>query len=599
MVISLYKVFNLINKQEEKKNYLNLLLIKGYSFFQYTNLKIMSLKKNRLRFFSIISLLFVVILLTTSISNNKDFKIVKNLDIFYNLFRELNYWYVDDINPEELVVEGIDVMLKSLDPYNDYIPKEEDKDFKFMTTGKYGGIGSIISKRNDSTAIISEPYYNRPAHKAGLKPGDILLMVDSSSVRGLSLKEISNKLKGTPGTEVEVTIERPYLSDTLSFSIERKKISIKSVTWYGKITDSIGYIRLKKFTENSGKEVKEALKTLKKDSAKSIILDLRNNPGGLLNEAVNVTSVFVNKNQVIVNSKGKIEQFNKTYKTSSNPVDTQIPLAVLVNSNSASASEIVSGAIQDLDRGIVIGERTFGKGLVQSVRPLSYGSKLKVTTAKYYIPSGRCIQAIDYSHRKEDGSVGNIPDSLISEFKTKNNRTVFDGGGIVPDIKVEAEDFSEIAYNLFAQDIFFKFATKYFYSNDSIQVFSSLIVNDGIYNEFKDFVKEKKFSYKSATEKKLEELIDIAKKERYYKLSEEEIEALEEKLEHDTGKDLEIFKDQLSSLIKQELATRYFYQEGKLKAMIENDVQVEKAKLTLNDTEEYKRLLTDTSIVIK
>jgi carboxyl-terminal processing protease len=410
---------------------------------------------------------------------DNEFKITKSLDIFFNLYKELNYYYVDDIDPEKIIQSGIDGMLESLDPYTTFIPESELDDFKFQTTGQYGGIGALIRKFGDDI-IITEPYEDFPAAKAGLKAGDILLEIDGKVVKNKGVSDVSESLKGMPGTEVIVEVQRPGIEKKIKKKIKREKITVPNVPYYGIVRDSIGYIRLTNFTSDAGKDVKEAVKELKALHAKAFILDLRNNPGGLLIEAVEVANCFVPENQLIVYTKGKVKEASKKYITINNPIDTLTPMAVLVSRGSASASEIVAGALQDLDRAVIIGQRTFGKGLVQQTRPLSYNTQLKVTTAKYYIPSGRCIQARDYSHRNEDGSVGYIPDSLIKEFKTKTGRKVFDGGGIKPDIKLETEKLSDIAFNLYVKNYTFDFATAFAQQNETIATARDFKINDYI-----------------------------------------------------------------------------------------------------------------------
>ena len=401
--------------------------------------------KQKKRFIYLGGFLILIFSLGFSTLRNKDLELVKNLDIYYTLFRELNMFYVDETDPEDLVTTSIEAMLSSLDPYTTFIPESNMDEFQFQTTGEYGGIGSLI-RRSGNSVMIAEPYDGFPAAKAGIRGGDQILKVDGVPTKDMAIESVSDKLKGKPGTELVLTIERFGEEKPLSFTLAREKISIKNVPYFGMLDQSTGYIYISNFTTGAGKEVENALKSLKKDhELKSLVLDLRANPGGLLIEAVRICNLFVNRGETIVNTRGKMEQWDSDYSTTSEPVDTEIPLVVLVNRGSASASEIVAGALQDLDRAVVIGQRTFGKGLVQTSRPLKYNAQLKVTTAKYYIPSGRCIQALDYAHRNEDGSVGIIPDSLISEYSTKNGRLVYDGGGIEPDFEVVPEMLSEIA----------------------------------------------------------------------------------------------------------------------------------------------------------
>jgi len=543
---------------------------------------------------------FIVILLLAGVvgfvgfNRGDDFKISKNLDIYYTLFRELNMFYVDEPNPEELVETSIDAMLESLDPYTKYISESEMDDFKFMTTGNYGGVGALIRKEGDY-AIVSEPYKDFPADKAGLKAGDIIKKIDGESVKGWELEKISENLKGIPDTEVTLVVDRPGKEENLTKKVIRKEVHINSVPYYGMIDEEngTGYIRLSKFTQDCGSEVRQAYLDLEKNNRlKSIVLDLRNNPGGLLIEAVNVANIFVPKGQEIVSTKGRVEKWNETYKTENDPLNTEIPVAVLVNSSSASASEIVAGAIQDLDRGVVIGKRTYGKGLVQTARPLSYNTKLKVTTAKYYVPSGRSIQAKDYSNRKEDGSVGEMPDSLIQEFTTKNGRKVYDGGGIRPDIEVIQDPLSQIEISLLTKQLIFDFATQFAINNESIPPVEEYEVSDETYDEFKQFVKEKGWNYTTQSEEKLEKLIETVKKEKYYDRAEETIKELKEKLSHNKEKDLENFKNSIKDIMESEIVSRYYYQAGALKATLEEDVQLEKSKEVLADTIQYNNILS-------
>jgi carboxyl-terminal processing protease len=388
-------------------------------------------------------IIFVSLLLIAGISTGflinqetRDFRIAKNLDIFYSLFRELNTFYVDEIDPDKVIKAGIDDMLKTLDPYTVYYPESEADEFTFMTTGKYGGIGSQVRKSGDYV-VISEVYRGFPADVAGIKPGDLLKKVDGTSLKGFTTEQVSEKLKGSPGTDIILTIER--FGKETDFSLKREKIAVPPVPYYGMVDPKTGYVRFTSFTQNCTEEVKKALTELNKNGAQKIILDLRGNPGGLLSEAVEIVNLFVAKGNEVVSTKGKVKQFDEDFKTTKEALDENIPLAVIINRGSASASEIVAGAIQDLDRGVIVGQRSYGKGLVQITRPLSYNTQLKVTTAKYYIPSGRCIQARDFSHPNEDGSVGIIPDSLVSEFKTRDGRIVKDGGGISPDIEMLPE----------------------------------------------------------------------------------------------------------------------------------------------------------------
>lgn len=519
-----------------------------------------------------------------------EFQIAKQMDIYFTLFRELNLFYVDEVAPEKLIETSIDKMLESLDPYTEYIPERELEDFKFQTTGEYGGIGALIRAKGDYP-VIAQPYRNFPADQAGLWAGDRIIEIEGVSTKGLPLEKVSDNLKGQPNTELELKVQRPYTNETFKKTLIRKEVKIPSVPYYGMVEEEIGFIHMSRFTTDCSKEVKQALRDLKKEGAKKVILDLRGNPGGLLDEAVHLTNLFIPKGREVVSTRGKIKQFDKSYTTESFPVDIDIPLVVMVNRGSASASEIVAGAIQDYDRGVVLGQRTFGKGLVQTTRPVSYNGQLKVTTAKYYIPSGRCIQALDYSNRNEDGSVGHIPDSLISEFTTANGRKVYDGGGIRPDVEVKQETLSKLAISLLAKDLYFEFATRYRAENPSIAEVDEFELSEADKEAFKEFLKGKDFDYKTESEKKLKDLIETAKREKYYALSESTFEQLEEQLSHDKYKDLETFEEEIMQLLKEEIVGRYYYQQGMIKTALEEDLQLAKAVDLLKDMEGYKKLL--------
>jgi carboxyl-terminal processing protease len=526
------------------------------------------------------AIIVIVLLCTLSLvfiaSNDKDFKIAKNLDIFITLFREVDLYYVDEKDPEDLINSSIEGMLGSLDPYTNFIPESEMDDFKFMTTGQYGGIGALIRKGGDYT-IISEPYEGFPAQKAGLRSGDTLFSINGISTKGKSINEASEMLKGTPNTELKLVLKR--IGDTTTFekTFLREKITIKNVPYCGFVDNGIGYIRLGSFTQDAAKEVRKAYIDLKQQGAKSIILDLRGNPGGLLNEAVEVANIWVNKGQEIVSTRGKAKQWDNVYVTDKAAADTSIQIAVLVNRGSASASEIVAGALQDLDRAIVVGQRTFGKGLVQTTRPLSYKTYLKVTTAKYYIPSGRCIQALDYAHRNQDGSVGHVPDSLISEFKTKNGRSVYDGGGINPDITIDAPQLANITYSLYTNNLIFDYATYFAAKYDSIDPPDKFTIPNEIYTDFRNFIKDKKFDYNTSSYEKLNDLIESTKREGYYTIAKDEISSLEEKLRSDKDKDLKIFSSEIKELLIDEIISRYYFQKGRIIANLRDDQQLDKA----------------------
>ena len=522
----------------------------------------------------------------------RDFRIAKNLDIFFSLFRELNTFYVDTIDPDKLIKAGIDDMLKTLDPYTVYFPESEADEFAIMTTGKYGGIGSLVRPSGDYV-VISEVYQGFPADRVGIKPGDILKKVDGTSLKGLSTEKVSERLKGNPGTEINVTIERS--GKETDYPLKREKIIMPSVPYWGMLDSKTGYIRFTSFTQGCIDDVKTALNSLKNSNAQQIILDLRGNPGGLLTEAVEIVNLFVAEGNEVVSTKGKEKQFYANYKTTKQPVDEKIPLAIIINRSSASASEIVAGAIQDLDRGIIVGQRSYGKGLVQVERPLSYNTQLKVTIAKYYIPSGRCIQARDFSHPNEDGSVGIIPDSLISEFKTKDGRIVKDGGGITPDIEILSDPLSQISLELFLRNYIFDFATNYYWAHPDIKSPDQFKFTDQDYNDFKTFLLNRNFNYKTGTEESLNDLITNAKKEKYYDIHKELFNDLEKDVAHNLDQDLKMFKNEITDLLEDEIVSRYFYENGAIAYTIKNDEQVLKARDILNNKEEYYSILKGTS----
>ncbi len=565
-----------------------------FFYIGFLNFKMYSKMKKFGRTKWVIGIILLGAVALFGFNNKDDFKIAKSLEIYHSLFRELNIFYVEETNPENLVETSIESMLNSLDPYTKYIPEKEMDDFKFMTTGNYGGIGALIRKEGDY-AVISQPYKGFPADKAGLKTGDVIKKINEQSIKGWELNKVSDELKGIPETRVKITIERVGRDEPLVKEVVRDDLHINSVAYKGMADEEngVGYIRLSKFTRNAGQEVRSAFKELNKDhELNAMILDLRNNPGGLLMEAVNVANVFIPKGREIVSTKGRIKKWNEQYITENQPLDTNIRLSVLVNRISASASEIVAGAIQDYDRGVIIGQRTFGKGLVQTTRPLSYNSKLKVTTAKYYIPSGRCIQAKDYSNRNEDGSVGEIPDSLIQEFTTRNNRKVYDGGGIRPDIAVKQQNLNQIEASLLSNNLIFDFATHFTVDHDTIPPVDQYEVNESIYLNFKEFIMNKSWDYTTRSQKKLSELVETAKKEKYYTQSSSELNELKEKLSPNKEKDLERFKSSIKQLLEEEIAGRYYYQRGKIRANLEDDGQYDKSLQVVNDRQLYTNILT-------
>ncbi|MFZ9044637.1 MAG: S41 family peptidase [Cyclobacteriaceae bacterium] len=544
-----------------------------------------------------VAVFFVAVLVTVSMSayssltnNDRYFQIVKNLDIFATLFKEVNTYYVDEVNPNELIKVGIDAMLNSLDPYTDYIPEDDIEAYMTMTTGEYGGIGALVDNK-DGINTITMPYKGSPAYKAGLKIGDQILAVNGIDLRGKDSDDISKLLKGASSSELEMRIKRPFVEEEFTVNVKREKITLDNVPYFGMITEDVGYVRLSDFTTKAGKEVASAVKKLRGQGANKMILDLRGNPGGLLDEAIRVSNVFVEKGRDIVSTRGKLETWTKSYKSQMDAVDTEMPLVVLIDNGSASASEIVSGVMQDYDRGVLVGRRTFGKGLVQQTRPLAYNSQLKVTTAKYYIPSGRCIQAIDYSDRNPDGSVGKIPDSLKTAFKTARGRTVFDGGGLTPDIKVEPEAYSPISFSLLRNDLIFHYATKYAFENPEIEEAISFALTDQEYQEFVDWLSGKDYNYITEVEKSVKRLVASAKKEKYYGEIEKQILDLQTVTLHNKSSDLINFKKEIKTILEQEIVSRYYLQEGAIESTFREDADIIMAVQVLQDSERYSEIL--------
>ena len=523
-----------------------------------------------------------------------DFEISKNMEILSSLYKELNTNYVDGVNPSDLMKTGIDAMLDKLDPYTVYIPESEIEDFRFMTTGEYGGIGSLIHKQGDYV-IISEPYENSPAQKAGLKAGDKILKINEKSASGKSVEDVSAVLKGQPGTSFKLLIERASESKPITIDVVREKITIDPVPYYGMLEGGIGYIKLNSFTQTASAEVKKALLDLKaKNALGGLVLDLRDNGGGLLNEAVNIVNLFVKKNEQVVSTKGKQRDKNRSYQTSNEPVDVNLPLVVLVNGNSASASEIVAGALQDLDRAVIVGSRTYGKGLVQNVFPLSYNTQVKITVAKYYIPSGRCIQEIDYAHKNSAGSNGNIPDSLITAYKTMHGRTVFDGKGIAPDVATDSSRLSTISYNLLTKYILFDYATQYAATHAAIEPAGKFRLSDSDYNDFVAFTEKKGFDFKTVAERELE----TVKKAAIYEKSWDDVKSLYDTMlqaiELHKKKDLIENKPEISLILQEEIVSRYYYQKGRIESTLSDDTGLKTALNVLNDATRYVSILEGT-----
>ncbi len=519
------------------------------------------------------------------------FEVSKNLDIFSSLYREVNMYYVDSVDPGKIMKKGIDEMLSSLDPYTNYIPESNIEDYRFMTTGQYGGIGAVIRPKGDYV-IVSDPYEGFPADKAGLRAGDVILEIDGKTTKNKKTDEISRALKGSPKTEVKLLIKREGEEKPFEKILVREEIKVKPVPYYGMLDNKIGYIKLNSFTENCAKDVAEALKELKlKNNLSGLVLDLRGNPGGLLHEAVNTSNIFIPRGQEIVSTKGRYKDADRPYKAVNEAIDTELPLAVLVNSGSASASEIVSGSLQDLDRAVVIGQRTFGKGLVQTTRPLSYNSQLKITTSKYYIPSGRCIQALDYTHRNEDGSVGKIPDSLVSEFKTKAGRKVYDGGGIKPDYTTTLKKMNPICNSLVSKSIIFDYASRYRTLHATIPS-GDFVLSNADWTDFLTYISDKEYDYITKSEKSLEDFKKNAEDELYLATLKTDIETLQSKLKHNKQEDIEKNKTDIVSLLEDEIASRYGYQQGRIKESLTHDMEVKKAIEVLNDKITYTGILS-------
>ena len=520
-------------------------------------------------------------------SQSNYFEISKNLEIFNNVYKELNTYYVDDTEPGKLMKEAIDAMLKELDPYTQYIPESEIEDFRFQTTGQYGGIGSLIRKVGDYV-MIAEPYKGFPADKSGLKIGDKIIKIDGVSMKDKSVEDVSKLLKGEPGKKVNISVSRINNSDIIKIPVTREKIKISSVPYSGLI-DDIGYVKLNRFTRNCSNEVKNAIIKLESEKElKGIIIDLRMNPGGLLNEAIKLCNIFIEKNTKIVETKGRNSDWNKVYKTKSSAYNTEMPVVVLVNQGSASASEIFAGTLQDLDRGIVIGNKTFGKGLVQQTRKLDYNSQLKLTVAKYYTPSGRCIQEINYSDEKQT-----LPDSLRTEFKTKNKRSVFDGGGVDPDIIIEEDSIPKIIFNLIQQQLIFKFGNFYSSNFSDIGSLDEFEITEEIYDLFKEYIEKEEFQFETLSDEKIDDLEETLLFEGYNVKLEKTglLKKIKEEILRLKNQDINKYKKEISKIILQDIIVRYYYNEGRIKSSLKEDKAILNAINILNDTKEYNKIL--------
>ncbi len=516
------------------------------------------------------------------------FEISKNLDIFAEVYKEVNTTYVDEVQPGELIRAAIDGMLKSLDPYTDFYSEAQVEDYRYQTTGTYAGIGSTI-RTIGGYVYIDSPVDGFPAFKAGLLPGDKILAVDGVNMTGKTASDVTDHLKGKAGTTFNIKIDRLGEGE-LTKSITRETIKIKNVPYYGIVEDNIGYIQLTHFTPDAGKEVREAVIGLKAKGAKSLVLDLRNNGGGLLHEAINIVNVFVPRGETIVITKGKFQEDNRTFKTLNSPVDTEMPLIILINHSSASASEIVSGSLQDLDRAVLIGQNSFGKGLVQTTKRLTYNTSMKITTAKYYIPSGRLIQRLDYGN-KVNGKAVAVADSIKKEFKTRNGRNVIDGEGIQPDLNIEEYKYSKLAMSLIRNDLFFQFANVYRSKNSKIAEPKAYDISNETFEDFKSFLQDKEYEYTTNTENDLEKLINQAKEDKYYELLKGELTTLTTALQSTKKADLDNNKQELKELLEYEIVRRYYFEKGKVEVGFDDDLEWAKTKSVFSNPLEYKRLL--------
>ncbi|MFN8416758.1 MAG: S41 family peptidase [Cytophagaceae bacterium] len=529
----------------------------------------------------------------SAVNADRFFEIAKNIEIFTTVFKEVNLLYVDEVNPAETMQTGIDAMLESLDPYTNYIPEDDIEDFRTQLTGQYGGIGAVIGERNGKIVIMM-PYENFPAHKGGLIIGDEILSVDGIDAKGKNTSDISKLLRGQADTPVKVKVKRFNQKDPIEVTLTRQKIKINNVPYYGMVDSKTAYIKLSDFSSDASGEIRRALIELKGKGATQLILDLRGNPGGLLDEAVKISNIFIDRGKLVVSTKGKVADWNKEYKTADMPDDLTIPVVVLVNGRSASASEIVSGTLQDYDRAVVIGQRSFGKGLVQTIRDMPYNSQLKVTTAKYYTPSGRCIQAIDYSHKNKDGSTTKIADSLFKEFKTINNkRPVFDGGGVLPDIVTTIDSIAPITISLISKSFIFDYATEYYYAHpNGIGDAKTFKLTDADYDHFVNWLKGKDYNYTTKVDKEIEDIIKQAKQEKYYDAMKNDIEHLKSVLAKDKENDLVKFKAQIIEYLEEEIASRYYLQKGIIESGFDHDKEVQEAIKVLGDTKKYTGILS-------
>lgn len=523
-------------------------------------------------------------------NDERFFEIARNLDIYATLFKELNRYYVDEINPNRLTKMSIESMLKNLDPYTNFYAEDEIEDYRTMTTGQYTGIGAVITT-NKGKNIIYSILEGSPAEKSGLHIGDEIVKIDGVDLTTRKDANPDKLMKGQANSVVKLAVKRVGSKDPIEVSVTREFVKTGNVPYYGMLSDEVGYIDLKDFNQTAAREVKTALIELKAKGMKKLVLDVRENPGGLLDQAVLICNLFIPKDAEVVSNRGKVTEWNKTYTAPMAPVDTEIPLVVLVNGRSASASEIVSGVIQDYDRGVLIGQRTYGKGLVQTTRDLSYNTKLKVTVAKYYIPSGRCIQAIDYSHRNADGSVGKVPDSLKVAFKTRNGRVVYDGGGVEPDVATELINRTPIITSLNSKGLIFDYALQYRAAHPTIKTAKEFELSDADYQSFVAWLKDKEYDYTTQVEKDLSELEASAKKEKYFDAIQEQFKALKTKLTHSKDSDLMMFKKDIKQILEREIVSHYYLQKGEREFVFRTDAEVKAALDLFKDMPRYDKIL--------
>lgn len=541
------------------------------------------------RFFTLVSILMVGVLAGQA-QNDRAFEIAKNLEVFGNVYKNIHLYYVDDVDPGKTIKTAIDAMLASLDPYTNYYPESDMEDVKLQLLGQYGGVGALIHQ-NGGNIYIAEPYKGLPADQAGLRAGDRIVAVNGVSTEGKSNSDVSSAMRGQAGTDVTLKLERD--GKQFERTLTRREIQLPNVPYSGMVDGNVGYIKLNEFTQEAGKHVREAFLSLKSDhpDMRGLILDLRGNGGGLMNEAVEIVNIFVDKGTVVVETKGKVASKNIKSATQRRADDTAIPVAVLIDSYSASASEIVSGSLQDLDRAVIIGSRSYGKGLVQNILPMPYNNQLKVTVSKYYIPSGRCIQAIDYSHRDENGRATKVPDSLKVAFRTAHGRTVYDGFGIEPDVEVEPEYMSSLAVALTQKFLIFDFVTDYVRTHASVAPPDQFEVSDSLYNAFASYLSDKDYDYTTLTERMLKELREVAQEEQYLTSIESDLQAMEQRFRSEKQQDLMKHRDEIAEMLKAEIMVRYYYNEGRIAGALRDDPEVRRAVEVLTDKQQYNRIL--------